>query len=110
MLESLVNNLGLNKCVSMPGFVPNPYPYMARASVFVLSSRWEGLPGSLIEALFCGAPLIATDCPSGPREILANGKFGELIPVGDPDALAGGNIICIKWRKGVASSRKLVSI
>jgi glycosyltransferase involved in cell wall biosynthesis len=99
MLESLVSKLGLNKCVSMPGFVPNPYPYMVRASVFVLSSKWEGLPGSLIEALFCGAPLIATDCPSGPREILANGKFGELIPVGDPDALAGAILSVLSGEK-----------
>jgi glycosyltransferase involved in cell wall biosynthesis len=74
--------------VSLPGWVENPYPYMARASVFVLSSRWEGLPGVLIEALYCGAPLIATDCPSGPREILAEGRYGQLVPVGDVTALA----------------------
>jgi glycosyltransferase involved in cell wall biosynthesis len=88
VLEELVRQLGLEQDVSLPGFVTNPYPYMARASLFVLSSRWEGLPGVLIEALYCGAPLIATDCPSGPREILADGQYGQLVPVGDATALA----------------------
>jgi glycosyltransferase involved in cell wall biosynthesis len=74
--------------ISLPGFIQNPYPYMVRASTFVLSSRWEGLPGVLIEALYCGTPLIATDCPSGPREILADGQYGQLVPVGDEVALA----------------------
>ena len=87
-LEVLVRELGLEQDISMTGFVANPYPYMARASLFVLSSRWEGLPGVLIEALCCGAPLIATDCPSGPREILADGQYGQLVPVGDVSALA----------------------
>lgn len=87
-LEMLIRELGLEQEVDMPGFVANPYPYMARASIFVLSSRWEGLPGVLIEALYCGAPIIATDCPSGPREILADGAYGELVPVGDEVALA----------------------
>jgi len=88
-LESLVAQLGLGQDVSLPGFVDNPCPYMARAGVFVLSSRWEGLPGVLIEALFCGSPVVATDCPSGPREILADGRYGLLAPVGDVRALAG---------------------
>ena len=87
-LEALVNDFGLEQDVSLHGFVDNPYPYMAHASAFVLSSKWEGLPGVLIEALYCGAPLIATDCPSGTREILANGKYGRLVPVGDIAALA----------------------
>lgn len=87
-LEALVRQLGLERDVSLPGFVTNPYAYMARASLFVLSSRWEGLPGVLIEALYCGAPLIATDCPSGPREILRDGQYGQLVPVGNATALA----------------------
>ncbi len=87
-LEALIGQLGLNQDVSLPGFVANPYPYIARASLFVLSSRWEGLPGVLIEALYCGVPLIATDCPSGPREILANGLNGQLVPVGDATSMA----------------------
>lgn len=88
VLETLVRELGLDDDVSLPGFEANPYPYMARAAVFVLSSRWEGLPGVLIEALACGAPLIATDCPSGPREILKDGEYGQLVPVGDIAAIA----------------------
>lgn len=87
-LEALVNQLGLNDDVAMPGFVENPYPYMRRASLYVLPSRWEGLPTVLIEALYCGPPVIATDCPSGPREILADGQHGLLVPVGDVKALA----------------------
>jgi len=86
-LEALIRQLGLEDDVSLPGFVPNPYPYMAHASVFVLSSRWEGLPTVLVEALYCGVSLIATDCPSGPREILQNGQFGQLVPVGDVASL-----------------------
>jgi len=87
ILESLVKQLGLEAHVSMPGFVENPYAYMSRASLYVLSSRWEGLPTVLIEALYCGLPIIATDCPSGPREILADGQHGVLVPPGDITAL-----------------------
>jgi glycosyltransferase involved in cell wall biosynthesis len=87
-LEELVRKLGLENDVSMPGFVMNPYAYMARASLFVLSSRWEGLPTVLIEALCCGTSVVSTDCPSGPREILKGGEYGRLVPVGDVDALA----------------------
>lgn len=87
-LEMLVRQLGLSEDVSLPGFVANPYPYLVHASLFVLSSRWEGLPTVLVEALYCGVPVVATDCPSGPREILADGKYGLLVPVGDVGALA----------------------
>ena len=82
-LEALITELNLTDSVSLPGFVKNPYPYLKAASAFVLSSRWEGLPTVLIEALACGCPVIATDCPSGPQEILAGGKYGFLVPVGD---------------------------
>lgn len=87
-LEALVAQLGLEDDVALPGFVDNPYAYMSRASLYVLSSRWEGLPTVLIEALFCGPPIVATDCPSGAREILADGRHGSLVPVGDVTALA----------------------
>lgn len=87
-LERLVRDLCLQDVISLPGFVENPYPYMARASVFVLSSRWEGLPGVLIEAMACGTPLVATDCAGGAREILGDGKYGRIVPVGDVPALA----------------------
>jgi glycosyltransferase involved in cell wall biosynthesis len=87
-LQVKIQQLGLEPFVSMPGFSDNPYAHMAKAAVFVLSSAWEGLPGVLIEALVCGCPVVSCDCPSGPREILAGGKFGELVPVGDVDGLA----------------------
>jgi glycosyltransferase involved in cell wall biosynthesis len=87
VLEALIRQLGLEKDVSLPGFVDNPYAYMIRASLFVLSSKAEALPTVLIEALYCGLPLVATDCPGGTREILANGRYGQLVPVGDLTAL-----------------------
>lgn len=79
---------GLADAFDLPGFVPNVYPYMARATLFVLSSVWEGLPNVLIEAMAVGLPVVATDCPSGPREILADGRYGPLVPVGDVFELA----------------------
>lgn len=88
LLEQIIKELGLGHDVSLPGFVANPYAYMANAQLFALSSRWEGLPTVLIEALCCGTPAVATDCPSGPREILQNGRYGRLVPVGDVDAFA----------------------
>jgi glycosyltransferase involved in cell wall biosynthesis len=87
-LESLVRQLGLEKDVSLIGFVQNPYPYMAHASLFVLPSRWEGLPTVLVEALYMGAPIVATDCPGGSREILKDGQFGRLVPVDEPFILS----------------------
>jgi glycosyltransferase involved in cell wall biosynthesis len=87
-LEQQVASLGISDHVSLPGFCANPYPAMAAADVFVLSSRWEGSPGALIEAMSCGTPVVATDCPSGPREILADGRYGRLVPVGAAAALS----------------------
>lgn len=87
-LHDLVKELHLRGEVSLPGFVDNPYAYLSRAQLFVLSSKWEGLPTVLIEAMYCGAPVVSTDCPSGPREILAGGKYGQLVPVGDGAAMA----------------------
>lgn len=89
-LETLIRNLQLAGDIAMPGFVKNPYCYMARAAVFVLASRQEGLPNALIQAMAVGTPLVATNCPSGPREILQNGRFGTLVPVGDEQAIARG--------------------
>lgn len=88
-LESLIAELDLNDSIALPGFVANPYALMKRAAAFVLSSGWEGLPTVLIEALALGVPLVSTDCPSGPHEILKGGSLGKLVPVGDAAALAG---------------------
>jgi glycosyltransferase involved in cell wall biosynthesis len=89
-LEILIQTLGLDADVALLGYVENPYAYMTKSSVFVLSSAWEGLPTVLIEAMALGIPVVSTDCESGPAEILAGGKYGYLIPVGDSEALAEG--------------------
>lgn len=80
--------LGVADAVDLAGFDPNPFRFMARCTAFVLSSRWEGMPGALIQAMACGAPAVATDCPTGPRELIADGESGLLVPVADPEALA----------------------
>ena len=87
-LEALIAELGVADDVALPGFVDNPFMYMSRASLFVLASKWEGLPGVLIQAMACGCPVVSTDCPSGPREILEGGKYGPLVEVGDVQGLA----------------------
>ena len=87
-LEQLVCTLGIQADVCMPGFVENPFQYMARASVLVLSSAYEGLPGVLIQALACGCPVISTDCPGGSSEILEDGKYGALVSIGKADEMA----------------------
>lgn len=86
-LKKIAKELSLNQRVRFPGFRENPFPYMKHCAVFVLSSVNEGLPGVLVQAMACGCPVVATDCRSGPREILEDGKLGELVPVGDPHAM-----------------------
>lgn len=87
-LQELISSLGLNDDVLLPGFEPNPYAWITASSLFVLSSKWEGSPNVLTEALALGRPVVSTDCRSGPREILQDGKFGELVAVGDFRRLA----------------------
>ena len=88
-LRSLAHELRIGHHVEFVGFVENPYALLAKASLFVLSSRHEGLASVLIEAMACGCPVVSTNCPFGPDEILEHGRWGELVPVGDPVALAG---------------------
>ena len=87
-MEALVRQFGLQEVVSLPGFVSNPYGFMRRADLFVLSSAWEGFGNVLVEAMACGTPVVSTNCPSGPAEILEGGRWGRLVPVGDEIALA----------------------
>jgi len=87
-LLSLIEELDLEDSVSLPGFVENPYAYLKRARIFALSSKWEGLPTVLIEALALGTRIVSTDCESGPREILEGGRYGTLVPVGSVERLA----------------------
>lgn len=87
-LEQLINDFNLAQDVTLPGFVENPYAYMAKAAVFALSSRFEGFGNVVAEAIAVGTPVVSTDCPSGPAEILENGKYGRLVPVADPQALS----------------------
>lgn len=87
-LTALAEHLGVSDDIDLPGFADNPYGYMKRATAFILSSRYEGLPTALIEAMACGCPVVSTDCPSGPQEILAGGKYGSLVPIQDSKSLA----------------------
>ncbi|MBI1347535.1 glycosyltransferase [bacterium] len=86
-LEQAIHSQNLTDCVHLLGYVANPYPYLRAADVFVLASNYEGLPNVLLEALALGTPVIATDCPTGPREILEDGRWGWLVPLGDTPAI-----------------------
>ncbi len=87
-LLSLARQLGVDEDLDLPGYVDNPYPWMRRADLFVLSSRLEGFGNVLAEALAMGTPVVSTDCPNGPAEILEGGRYGPLVPVGDHVALS----------------------
>jgi len=87
-LEELARSLEVWEDVDLPGFADNPYGYMNQATAFTLSSRYEGLPTALIEAMACGCPVVSTDCPSGPQEILVGGQYGALVPIQDSKSLS----------------------
>ena len=91
-LIELAQELGISDRVALPGFVDNPYAYLSRAKMFILSSLWEGSPNVLTEALALGTPVVATDCRCGPGEITQNGKYGALVPVGDVEGLSNAII------------------
>jgi len=87
-LNIILNKLKIQNYVDFPGFVDNPFKYMKKASLFVLSSDYEGLPGVLIQAMACECQIISTNCPSGPNEILQYGKYGKLVEVGNISELS----------------------
>jgi len=87
-LETVIRRLDIEKDVDLHGYVENPYSFMRQSKAFVLSSKWEGSPSVVIQALACNCPVISTDCPGGVREILADGAYGDLVPVGDVVAMA----------------------
>ncbi|MBA4317005.1 MAG: glycosyl transferase [Flavobacterium sp.] len=107
------NDLGIEKHVSFPGFVDNPFPYMKLSEVFVLSSIYEGMPNSLLQATVLGCKIVSTDCLSGPNEILENGKYGSLVAVGDYKAMAEA-ILCqlnsTKYEKKLRRLKKFDSV
>lgn len=124
MLQALIADRDLQKRISLRGYTSEPFSVLRRADLFVLSSRWEGLPTVVIEALACQCQVVATDCPQGPREILDGGRFGQLVPPGQPNALGeaitravsgyayvgsaqllkrahefSANVACVRWLK-----------
>ena len=109
-LSSLAASLGVADRVDMPGFVENPLPFISRSAALVLSSRFEGFGNVLAEALACGVQTVSTDCPYGPAEILADGRFGRLTPVGDPEAMAKAVLLALDEPidPGLLRSRGLV--
>jgi glycosyltransferase involved in cell wall biosynthesis len=119
-LQRLANDLGLTDRVVFAGTMDNPYRVLADAELHVLSSRWEGYPNVLLEALALGVPVVSTDCPHGPREILDGGRYGRLVPVGDAAVLAramdeelkqrssGAEVVLAAHRPEVVASRYLV--
>ncbi len=106
-LEALVKELGIQEDVQLPGFNNNPYAYMKKASVFVLSSVLEGLPTVLIEAMALGTPVVSTDCKSGPKEILGNSGYGTLVPTENSEALATAIEKTINSPKQIIDQNKL---
>jgi len=109
LYASLATELGISDSLDLPGFVTNPYAYLGKAGLFVLSSRWEGSPNALTEAMALGIPVVATDCPSGPREILQNGRIGKLVPVGAVDRLAEAMVDTINNPPAPAALQAAVS-
>lgn len=110
MLEELIDKLNLTDVVDLIGFVENPYSYLKRSSLFVLSSNLEGLPTVLIEALACGVPIVSTNCQSGPKEILDDGKYGQLVPIKDKEKLKDAILIQLKntHDKGLLRNRAML--
>lgn len=108
-LQNRVRQLGLEDKVSLPGITLRPHAVLSRASLFVLPSRWEGMPAVLIEALAAGCPVVATDCPGGVAEVIADGGLGSLVPVGDAESLARAMIETLAARPDKAALQQAVA-
>lgn len=108
-LEQLARELSVEAQIDLPGFLDNPYAFMRRATVFVLSSRFEGAPNVLVEAMALGTPVVATNCPSGPSTILEDGLHGPLVPMADPEALAAGILQALETPVPARQLRQAVS-
>lgn len=106
-LEKLIKDLRLEHSVLLPGFTVNPFRYISRSSVFVLSSRWEGFGNVLVEAMACGVPIVSTDCPSGPAEILEDGKWGSLVPIENHHTLANAISEILNNKSNLATSGRV---
>lgn len=111
-LQSYVARQGLEQHVTLAGFRANPLPYFRQADLFCLSSLYEGMPNALVEAMLCRVPVLATDCPSGPREILQDGRLGRLVPPGDSrmlaEAIADAIINTKKWQEIIPAARSYI--
>jgi glycosyltransferase involved in cell wall biosynthesis len=103
-LEALIRELNVEDDIDLPGFDANPFRFLKHASLFVMSSDWEGLPTALIEAMACGTPVVATDCDSGPGEILDEGRLGQIVPRGDVNAMADAIVTALE-NPGDAAAR-----
>jgi len=108
-LENYVAEHALKACVTLVGYRKNPLPYYRQADLFVLSSLYEGMPNALVEAMLCRVPVLATDCPSGPAEILYGGRLGRLVPPANAkqlaDAMEDAMLAPDRWKARVASAR-----
>ena len=104
-LKAHAVKLGIDHAIDFVGFQTNPFAYIGRADVFALSSRWEGFGNVLVEALACGTPVVATNCPSGPAEILENGRYGRLVPTGESAPLASALLESLNARHDTKALR-----
>lgn len=108
-LQTLIQRRGLTQHVTLAGFRSNPLPYYRQADLFCLPSRYEGLPNALAEAIACRTPVVAADCPSGPRELLAGGQYGRLVPPDDVTALQAAIEAFVRdpqpWRQRTKAAR-----